>query len=247
MTAAALAWEQFRLERKLFWRNPSAAFFGFVLPMVLLLLLASTVASDPEDLDILIPGIAGMSVMATTFNSMAYSLTFLREQGILKRLRGTPIPASAYFAGFLGNAVANAFVQVGLVVAIGHLVYDVTWPRDWAELVVFTVVGVVTFGALGIALSHFIPNFDSAPAYVNAIFLPAILISGVFYSAESLPAGIGAIAEALPLKHVIDGFQDAIVEGRGLGHELGALAVVAAWGGAGLVLAIRGFRWNDER
>jgi ABC-2 type transport system permease protein len=247
VSSTALAWQQFRLERKLFWRNPSAAFFGFVLPMVLLLLLASTVASDPEDLDILIPGIAGMSVMGTTFNSMAYSLTFLREQGILKRLRGTPVPAPAYFAGFLGNAVANAFVQVGLVVLVGHVLYDVTWPQNWLELVVFTIVGVVTFGSLGIALSHFIPNFDSAPAYVNAIFLPAILISGVFYSAESLPASISAVAEALPLKHVIDGFSDAIVDGRGLGHELGALAVVAAWGAVGLFLAIRGFRWDDER
>jgi ABC-2 type transport system permease protein len=244
VSSTALAWRQFRLERKLFWRNPSAAFFGFVLPLALLLLLASTFADEPDELNVLIPGIAGMSVMATTFNSMAYSLTFLREQGILKRMRGTPIPAPAYFAGFLGNAVANAFVQVGIVVAVGHLVYDVSWPRDWLELVVFTAVGVVTFGALGIALSHAIPNFDSAPAYVNAIFLPAILISGVFYSSDSLPAVLAAIAEALPLKHVIDGFSDAIVDGRGLSHELGALAVVAAWGAAGLALAIRGFRWE---
>ena len=245
MTATALAWRQFRLERKLFWRNPSAAFFGFVLPLALLLLIATVFADEPDELDVLIPGIAGMSVMATTFNSMAYNLTFLREQGILKRMRGTPIPAPAYFAGFLGNAVANAFVQVGLVVLAGHLLYDVSWPKDWLELVVFTVVGVVSFGALGIALSHAIPNFDSAPALVNAIFIPAILISGVFYSSDLLPGGIAAIAEALPLKHVIDGMSDAIVTGRGLEHELGALAVVAAWGAAGLVLAIRGFRWQE--
>jgi ABC-2 type transport system permease protein len=245
MTATALAWRQFRLERKLFWRNPSAAFFGFVLPLALLLLIATVFADEPDELDVLIPGIAGMSVMATTFNSMAYSLTFLREQGILKRMRGTPIPAPAYFAGFLGNAVANAFVQVGLVVLVGHLVYDVSWPKDWIELIVFTTVGVITFGALGIALSHAIPNFDSAPALVNAIFLPVILISGVFYSSDSLPGGIAAVAESLPLKHVIEGFSDAIVTGQGLGHELGALAVVAAWGAVGLVLAIRGFRWQE--
>lgn len=246
MNATALAWRQFRLERKLFWRNPSAAFFGFVLPLALLLLLASTVATDADAREILVPGIAGLSVMATTFNSMAYSLTFLREQGILKRIRGTPIPASSYFAGFLGSAVANAFVQVALVVVFGKLLYGVGWPRDWLELALFTVVGVVAFGSLGIALSHAIPNFDAAPAYVNAIFLPAILISGVFYSSDSLPTALEAIAEALPLKHAIDGFSDAIVAGQGLGHELGSLAVVAAWGAAGLVLAVRGFRW-DER
>jgi len=196
LSAIALAWQQFRLERKLFWRNPSAAFFSFVLPLAMLLLVASVFASEPDELDVLIPGIAGMSVMATTFNAMAFNLTFLREQGILKRVRGTPIPAASYFAGFLGNAVANAFVQVGLVVVIGHVVYDVSWPRDWLALVVFTAAGVVCFGALGIALSHAIPNFDSAAAYVNAVFLPAIFISGVFYSADSLPPALDTIAEA---------------------------------------------------
>ncbi len=239
-----LAWEQFRLERKLFWRNPSAAFFSFVLPLTLLLLVASVFANEQHELEVLIPGIAGMSVMATTFNAMAFNLTFLREQGILKRLRGTPIPATSYFAGFLGNAVANAFVQVALVVVIGHLVYEVSWPRDWGALIAFTSVGVVTFGALGIALSHVIPNFDSAAAYVNAVFLPAIFISGVFYSSESLPPALDAVANALPLKHVIDGFAGAIVTGQGVVDNAGALAIVAGWGAVGLVLAVRGFRWE---
>jgi ABC-2 type transport system permease protein len=245
MTPLALAWEQFRLERKLFWRNPSAAFFSFVLPLMLLLLTASVFATDQKGLNTLIPGIAGMSVMATTFNAMAFNLTFLREQGILKRVRGTPVPAVSYFAGFLGNAVSNAFVQVGLVVVIGHVLYDVSWPRDWAELVVFTAVGVVAFGSLGIALSHAIPNFDSAPAYVNAVFLPAIFISGVFYSSDSLPVGIKTVAEILPLKHVIDGYNGAIVTGHGMLDNAGALAVVALWGAAGLLLAVRHFRWEN--
>jgi ABC-2 type transport system permease protein len=133
VSGAALAWQQFRIERKLFWRNPSAAFFSFILPLTLLLLVASVFADDPSELDVLIPGVAGMSVMATTFNAMAYNLTFLREQGILKRMRGTPMPTGSYFAGFLGNAVANAFVQVGLVIVVGHFLYDVAWPKDWFE------------------------------------------------------------------------------------------------------------------
>lgn len=244
MTTAGLAWEQFRLERKLFWRNPSAAFFSFVLPLAMLLLVASVFASEPDDLDVLIPGIAGMSVMATTFNALAMNVCVRREAGILKRVRGTPMPPVAYFAGSIGNAVANALVQVALVVLIGHLVFDVSWPRDWVALIVFSVAGVVCFGALGVALAHAIPNADSAPAYVNAIFLPAIFISGVFYSTESLPSALDAIARVLPLEHVIDGLSGAIVTGAGVGENLGELGVVALWALAGLVLAVRGFRWE---
>jgi ABC-2 type transport system permease protein len=242
VSAAALAWAQFRLERKLFWRNPSAAFFNFMLPLLLLLLIASVFASNAKELRVLIPGIAGMSVMATTFSALAFNLTFLREQGILKRIRGTPLPAASYFGGLLGSMVLNAFVQMGLVVLLGHLLYGVTWPHDWLELIGFTALGVVCFGALGIAFSHAIPNFDAAPAYVNAVFLPAIFISGVFYSSDTLPAALAAIAQALPLKHLIDGLSQAIVGGH---HSPGvAAAVVAGWGAAGLVLAVRYFRWE---
>ncbi|MBA2793490.1 MAG: ABC transporter permease [Thermoleophilaceae bacterium] len=244
MSSVALAWQQFRLERKLFWRNPSAAFFSFVLPLALLLLFASVYAGNDDLLEVLIPGIAGLSVMATTFNSMAFNLTFLREQGILKRLRGTPMPTVSYLAGFLGSAVLNAFVQVMLVVTIGHLLYGVSWPQDWGALVVFTGVGVIAFGSLGIALSHAIPNFDSAAAYVNAIFLPVMFVSGVFYSSEKLPPVLEGAAGALPLKHVIDGLSGAIVTGAGVADNVEALAVVILWGAAGMLLAVRGFRWE---
>jgi ABC-2 type transport system permease protein len=244
VSAASLAWVQFKLERKLFWRNPSAAFFNYGLPLLILLLVASVFASAADELDVLIPGVAGMSVMATTFNAMAFNVTFRREQGLLKRALATPMPLGSYFAGFLGNAVVNAFAQVGIVVVLGHVLYGVDWPKDWLELVVFTAVGVFAFGALGIALSQAIPNFDSAAAYVNIVFLPAIFISGVFYSTDSLPRALDAIAQILPLKHVIDGFSGAIVSGHGLADNAGNLAVVAAWGAAGIVLAVRSFRWE---
>jgi ABC-2 type transport system permease protein len=244
MSATSLAWAQFRLERKLFWRNPSAAFFSFGLPLLILLLTASVYGSDAGELDILIPGVAGMSVMATTFNAMAFNVTFRREQGLLKRALATPMPLSSYFAGFLGNAVANAFVQVGIVVVLGHVLFGVDWPHDWVALVVFTAVGVFSFGALGIALSQAIPNFDAAAAYVNIVFLPAIFISGVFYRSDSLPTVLNAVAEVLPLKHVIDGFSGAIVTGHGLPDNADALLVVALWGVAGIFLSIRSFRWE---
>jgi ABC-2 type transport system permease protein len=95
---------------------------------------------------------------------------------------------------------------------------------------------------LGIAFSHAIPNFDSAPAYVNAVFLPAILISGVFYSSESLPAALVGIAEVLPLEHAIDLLKTTMVEGGALSG--GAIGVLVAWTVGGAYLAVRFFRWN---
>ena len=242
MSAMALAWQQFRFERKIFWRNPSAAFFNFLLPILLLVLIATAFSSDADELEVLIPGVAGMGVLATTFTALAYNLTMLRDEGVLKRIRGTPMPAGAYLAGLIGSATLNAVLQVAIVVAIGNVFYGVAWPEDPALLVGFTLLGVVCFAALGVAFSHAIPNEEAAPAYTNAIFLPLIFISGVFYSADDLPEALKAIAEALPLKHLIDGLSEAIVGGGG---DIGAAAaVVAVWAAAGLFLAVRFFRWE---
>jgi ABC-2 type transport system permease protein len=237
-----LAWQQFRLERKMFWRNPSAAFFNFLLPLLLLVLTATAFNVADEGLDVLIPGVAGMGVVATTFTSLAFNLTWLRDDGILKRIRGTPMPPSAYVAGLIGSAALNALLQVVIVVTIGNLVYGVDWPHDPALLALFTVLGVVCFSALGVAFSHLIPNEEAAPAYTNAVFLPLIFISGVFYSADELPDALKAIAEVLPLKHLIDGLSEAIVGGGG--DAAGAAAVVGAWAVAGIFVALRWFRWQ---
>ena len=125
---------------------------------------------------------------------------------------------------------------------IGNLIYGVDWPQDPMMLAGFTLLGVVCFASLGVAFAHLIPNEEAAPAYTNAVFLPLIFISGVFYSAEDLPEALKAIAEALPLKHLIDGLSAAIVGGGG---DAGTAAVVVGvWAAAGLFLAVRFFRWE---
>jgi ABC-2 type transport system permease protein len=247
MSATAAAWRQYRVERRMFWRNPSAAFFGFLLPLLLLAIFGAVFSSRQEDLDVIVPGIAGLSVMSATFTSLAYNLTTLRERGILKRMRGTPLPPGAYFAGLGGNAVANAVVQVALVIVAGHWVFGVAWPTKWVSLLVFLAVGVVCFASLGVALSHAIPNPESAPAWVNAVFLPQILIAGVFYDEKDAPQFIRDIAEVLPLKHLIDGLSGAMVHGEGLGDHLTALLVLGIWTVVGAFLAVRGFSWDARR
>jgi ABC-2 type transport system permease protein len=237
----ALAWRQYRLERRMFWRNPSAAFFNFLLPLLLLFLTATAFSADSDELEILIPGIAGMGVLATTFTALAFNLTILREDGVLKRWRGTPMPAGAYLGGLLGSAALNAFIQVLVVVTIGNVFYGVEWPQEPLLLIGFTALGVICFASLGVAFSHLIPNEDAAPAYTNAVFLPVIFISGVFYSSDDLPEALKAVAEALPLKHLIDGLSAGI---QGGGDAATAALVVAGWAVAALFAAVRWFRWE---
>src|SRR5213082_4185459 len=107
----ALTWRQYRLERRLFWRNPSAAFFNFLLPLLFLAFFGAILHGNQHDLHVIVPGIAGMAVMSTTFTALAFNMTFLREQGVLKRIRGTPMPAGVYLGGLAASAVTNTIIQ----------------------------------------------------------------------------------------------------------------------------------------
>ena len=240
---AGLTWRQYRLERRMFWRNPSAAFFNFLLPLLFLALFGAMFATSRRDLEVIVPGIAGMAVMATTFTALAFNLTFLREQGVLKRIRGTPLPPAAYLSGIALSALTNTVLQMAIVVLAGRLVFGLGWPRDWVALAVFTAAGVVCFAALGVALSHAIPTFDSAAVYVNVVFLPVLIISGVSYVGDA-PQFLREVAEVLPLKHVIDGLAGAMVTGQGLEANLSALAVTCLWAAVAVFLAVRGFSWE---
>ncbi len=243
-----LLWRQYRFERHLFWRNPSAAFFNFLLPLIFLALFGAIVSGRRHDLDVIVPGIAGMSVMSTTFTALAYNLTFLREQGVLKRMRGTPLPSGVYLGGLALNAVTNAAIQIGIVVVAGRVFFGLGWPPDGVELALFAVVGVICFAALGVALSHAIPNFETAPAVVNAVFVPVIPISGVFFDVKHVPSFLRDIAQALPLVHLIDGLSGGLVAHRaGISSHLTALGVIGIWALVGIVLAVRGFSWEARR
>src|SRR5437588_1389778 len=229
------------------WRNPTAAFFNFLFPLIVLGLFGALFANDQTTLNRIVPGIAAMSVMTTTFNALAHNLVFLREEGVLKRMRGTPLPPGAYLGALAANAITNTILQVAIIATAGRLFFGIPWPRDALELLVFVAVGVVCFASLGVAFSHAIPNFDSAPAYVNAVFLPTIFVSGVFYDVGKVPGFIKGLAQALPLKHLIDGLSGAMVKGTDLGTNISALGVIAAWAALGIVFAVRGFSWEQRR
>jgi ABC-2 type transport system permease protein len=245
--AMTLTWRQYRLERKMFWRNPSAAFFNFVLPLLFLVAGGAILHGNQSQLDRLVPAIAGMSVMSTTFTALAYNIVFLRERGVLKRIRGTPLPTGSYLGGVAANAVTNTAMQVSIVIVAGRVFFGIGWPEEWVELVVFVLAGVVCLASLGVAFAHVIPNFESTAAYVNAVFLPVVFVSFYAFDTTSAPEFIRNVADALPLKPLIDGLYGAMVTGRGLSEHLDALAVIGLWGVLGIWLAIRGFTWEQRR
>jgi ABC-2 type transport system permease protein len=243
---AILAWKQYRLERRMFWRNPSAAFFNFLLPLLFLAGGGIILSGNQRELNRLIPAIAAMSVMATTFTALAYNIVFLRERGVLKRIRGTPLPTISYFAGLVANAVTNTALQIAIVVLAGRALMGIGWPREWGELIVFVLAGVICFCSLGVAFAHVIPNFESTAAYINAVFLPVVFLSFYVFDSASAPEFLRKIVDALPLKPLIDGLFAGIVTGGGLGGRLDALAVIALWGALGCYFAVRGFTWERE-
>ena len=127
--ALVLTWRQYRLERHMFWRNPSAAFFNFALPLLFLAAGGAILRGNQHDLNLLVPAIAGMSVMSTTFTALAYNIVFLRERGVLKRIRGTPLPTSSYFGGVAANAFTNAALQIAIVILAGRVFFGIGWPH----------------------------------------------------------------------------------------------------------------------
>jgi ABC-2 type transport system permease protein len=245
--AVGLAWRQYRLERRLFWRNPSAAFFNFLLPLLFLVAGGVILSGNQDALNKLVPAIAGMSVMSTTFTALAYNVVFLRESGVLKRIRGTPLPTISYLGGVAAHAITNTAVQIAIVVLAGRAFFGIGWPKNWFELVAFVVAGVVCFAALGVAFAHAIPNFESTAAYVNAVFLPVVFVSFYVFDSSSAPQFLRTIAEALPLYPLIEGLSGALVKGTSLATNIGDLGVIAVWAVLGIVLAVRGFSWEQKR
>jgi ABC-2 type transport system permease protein len=187
-------------------------------------------------------------VISATMQSLAMSLVIAREDGRLKRGRGTPMPAWVFIAGRVGNSAVVALLMLALIAALGRLAYGVAIPWDrLPEIVVTLLVGAAAFCCLGIALTAAIPSQDAAAPIVNALLLPLYFLSGVFIPDDQLPSGVVHFADAFPIRHFFEAFFDVYDPGNaGASLQWGDLAIVAAWGIAGLLLAIRFFRWTPR-
>jgi ABC-2 type transport system permease protein len=252
MSAAALAWHQFRYDQRIFWRSPASVFFTVLLPIIFLVIFASIFGNETiEERGNLkvstyyVPGIMTLAVVSATLVSLAISLVEAREAGRLKRVRGTPLPTWAFVAGRIGNAIVVSLLMVVIVTAIGKLLYDVAVPDETVPaLLVTLLVGAFSFSCLGFALTAAIPSEEAAPPITNFVVLPLYFLSGVFIPETEIPEGVLEVADLFPIRHFFEAFLAAFDPATvGAGFEWDNLAVVAAWGAAGLVIAARTFRW----
>ncbi|HXR29982.1 MAG TPA: ABC transporter permease, partial [Solirubrobacterales bacterium] len=250
----ALVLHQFRYDQKVFWRNPASVFFTVAFPVILLLIFATVfgdqkveVRGGIETTAYYVPAIITLAVISATMQSLAMSLVIAREDGRLKRGRGTPMPAWVFIAGRVGNSAVVALLMLALIAAIGRAFYGVDIP--WGELpqvVVTLLIGAATFCCLGIALTAAIPSQDAAAPIVNALLLPLYFLSGVFIPDDQLPSGVIHFADLFPIRHFFEAFFDVYEAGSGAGLQWDNLAVVGLWGIGGLLLAIRYFRWTPR-
>jgi ABC-2 type transport system permease protein len=243
-----LAGHQVLDDQRAFWRNRSRAFFSFALPLMFLVIFASLNHGDRLEhrggihADVfVVPGLLAYAVIMATFTNLAGDLATIRDSGVLKRMRGTPLPPWAFVAGKIGSAVvvATAVTAVTLVVAdvaFGVAVRGSTLPG----LTLALMAGTACCAALGIGVVRLIASADSATAVTSALVLPLTFISGVWGEFGGLPSWLHHIAQAFPIQHLANALQIAFdPRTTGAGISAGDLLGLAVWLVAGIWLALR--------
>ena len=247
---AALAYNWFRFHNHIFWRSPVAAFFTLALPLVMMIIFVSIFGSDPYGTagqinisEFYVPALASFTAATATYTNLGISLTLMREEGTLKRVRGTPAAPWQFLTGTVASAVWVAFLGATILFVVGTFIADIAIDYDqigWMAL--FFVVGVLAFAVLGVAVSLLAKTGQAASAITNATILPLAFISNIFIPMDDPPRWMEILGGIFPLRSFAEGFRSgfdpALRDGR-----VADLLVVAAWGVAGLIFVLKYFQW----
>lgn len=268
MSAIGYTLRQVRFTNKAFWRNPGAWFFTFAFPLMFLVIFTSLLGSGDARINGVLINQATYYVVAmgsfgaitATYTNIAMSVSFQRDAGILKRIRGTPLPGWAYLSARVIHAMVVAFILVAITMAVGVAFYSAHVPTGLGlvQFLVTLVVGGLSFSALALAVTSIVPNADAAPAIVNATIFPLLFLSGIFIPiTDSSPLWIRTVGRIFPVKHFTDAMRAGFLNDVTASTPLGVVrafpfrwwdvAVVAAWGLVGLVLASWFFSWEPRK
>jgi ABC-2 type transport system permease protein len=259
-----LAVRQVRYENKAFWRNPASAFFTFAFPLMFLVIFNLIFGSETTSRfgcftatgavrkfsvsNFYIPTVTAFAVISACYTNIAITVAFNRDEGILKRLRGTPLPSWVYLFGRIVHAIIIAMILVVIVILFGRAFYHVELPTKTLPAFIATLaVGAACFSALGLAVTAIIPNADASPAVVNATILPLLFISDVFIPLNNAPGYLTTFSNIFPVKHFSHGLLTAYSPcPHGSAFVANDLIVMAAWCVGAVVLSARFFSWEPR-
>jgi ABC-2 type transport system permease protein len=240
---------QLRSEQLVFWRSREAAFFIFLFPLLLFLLLGSVYSGRFERVPVtwaVLAGLVSYGCANTAFAGLAIQLVLRRENGILKRLRSTPLSPATYVASLLASTLIVFGLQTVALFLLGRALYGTPFPPALGSFVAVMVIGAAVFAALGTATASAIRSAEGSSAVVNFILLPMAFLSGAFGPTRGYPAVLRAIGDVLPLKYLVELVNAVYLHGDGVWTQPQALAILAAWGVAGLVFTVFRFRWEPR-
>lgn len=254
MSALGLTFSQARYVNKAFWRNPARAFFTFAFPLMFLVIFTSLLGNGTVHIGSIavkestyyVAAMAAFAVIQACYSNIAISVTAQRDAGILKRVDGSPLPKASFMGSRVLHSVLVAVILVVLTGAFGRAFYSAHIPAGMAlfDFLVMLVVGAATLCALGLAVTAAIPNADASSPVVLGTVLPLSFLSGIFIPfGNNTPSWIAWIGRIFPIKH----FASAMLAGFvGTPFDWVDVLVVAAWGVAGMLVAIRFFTWEPR-
>lgn len=202
-------------------------------------------ARAQDYLSFVVPGLLAMSLMSISIAGSGFNIVEYRRKGILKRLFVTPVQPRHFIGGLVLSRATICLIQLSVVLAIGVVLLDIRIAGNPFWLLLVMLLGTSVFLSIGFCLGSLARTQETIQAIGNLVTFPQMLLSGIFYPIDSLPAALRPVAEALPLSFVASGFRDVIVNGAGLAELLPLLLGLLLWGAITLTLAVRLFVWKE--
>ncbi|WP_329329955.1 ABC transporter permease [Streptomyces luteogriseus] len=250
------------LEIRQFFRQRDQVVFTFAFPVVFLFLFASIFRNDVEGAGVTasqlyVPAMMAAGIMSTSFQALGISIAIERENKVLRRLRGTPMPPAAYFLGKIWLVLFTGLLETAVLLVVGTTCYGVDLPSDagrWFDLAWIFVLGITACALLGIAISSVPNSANSASSVVVLPFLVLQFISGVYIAIGTIPDWMLNIGALFPLKWMCQGLRGVflpesaqVLEQAGSWESGRVALVLGAWCVGGLALCLLTFRWKDRR
>lgn len=244
---------QIGYQNRIFFRNPTAAFFTLFFPLMIFVVFSLMFGNETiEYLGVTTaqyyaPSMAVFAAVSATYTNLAVTTAYQRDQGVLKRIKGTPLPPIVYMGGKVVSAIMIAAISVIIMLSIGVLFYGLEiYARTVPAATLTFFIGVFCFAALGLMVAALVSSGEGATAVANATLLPLAFFSGVFIvPSEDSPAWLDTVANIFPLKHFVEPFVAAFnPQFTGMQFHWTSLAYMILWGAVALVLAVRYFTWE---